>query len=124
MHIAKRFGFYAFGFIIGLLLLFFFLNGKKAGCDYGPDARTLKNIKIKQRVFSNQSLQDLKKNNLDTSAISLLLGIGDVNFRESNTKLDSCKVYVVEGFVNKINLKMRVQNCNNRYNNIYCKTIN
>ena len=48
MHIAKRFGFYGFGFVIGLLLLFFFLNGKKAGCDYGPDARTLKNIKIKQ----------------------------------------------------------------------------
>ncbi len=112
MHIAKRFGFYGFGFIIGLLLLFFFLNGKKAGCDYGPDARTLKNIKIKQRVFSTQSLQDLKKNNLDTSAVSLLLRIGDVNFGESNTKLDSCKVYVVEGFVNKINLKMRVQNCN------------
>jgi hypothetical protein len=112
MHIAKRFGFYGFGFLIGLLLLFLFLNGKKAGCDYGPDARTLKNIKIKQRVFSTQSLQDLKKNNLDTSAVSLLLRIGDVNFGESNTKLDSCKVYVVEGFVNKINLKMRVQNCN------------
>jgi hypothetical protein len=112
MHIAKRFGFYGFGFIIGLLLLFFFLNGKKAGCDYGPDARTLKNIKIKQRVFSNQSLQDLKKNNLDTSAVSLLLRIGDVNFGESNTKLDSCKVYVIEGFINKINLKMRVKNCN------------
>ncbi len=29
MHIAKRFGFYGFGFIIGLVLLFFFLNGKK-----------------------------------------------------------------------------------------------
>jgi hypothetical protein len=112
MHIAKRFGFYGFGFIIGLLLLFFFLNGKKAGCDYGPDARTLKNIKIKQRVFSTQSLQDLKKNNLDTSAVSLLLRIGDVNFGESNTKLDSCKVYVIEGFINKINLKMRVKNCN------------
>lgn len=112
MHIAKRFGFYGFGFIIGLLLLFFFLNGKKAGCDYGPDARTLKNIKIKQRMFSAQSLQDLEKNNLDTSAVSSLLRFGDVNFGESNTKLDSCNVYVIEGFVNKINLKMRVQNCN------------
>ena len=99
MHIAKRFGFYGFGFVIGLLLLFFFLNGKKAGCDYGPDARTLKNIKIKQRVFSTQSLQALKQNNLDTSAVSSLLRFGDVNFGESNTKLDSCKVYVIEGFV-------------------------
>ena len=110
MHIAKRFGFYGFGFIIGLLLLFFFLNGKKAGCDYGPDARTLKNIKIKQRVFSTQSLQDLKQNNLDTSAVSSLLRFGDVNFGESNTKLDSCKVYVIEGFVKNTNLKMKVQN--------------
>jgi len=111
MHIAKRFGFYGFGFIIGLLLLFFFLNGKKAGCDYGPDARTLKNIKIKQRVFSAQSLQDLKQNNLDTSAVSSLLRFGDVNFGESNTKLDSCKVYVIEGYVKNANLKMKVQNC-------------
>lgn len=111
MHIAKRFGFYGFGFIIGLLLLFFFLNGKKAGCDYGPDARTLKNIKIKQRVFSKQSLQDLKQNNLDTSAVSSLLRFGDVNFGESNTKLDSCKVYVIEGFVKNTSLKMKVQNC-------------
>ena len=111
MNIAKRFGFYGFGFIIGLLLLFFFLNGKKAGCDYGPDARTLKNIKIKQRVFSTQSLQDLKKNNLDTATVSYLLKLGDVNFGESNTKLDSCKVYVIEGSVKKIKLKMSVQNC-------------
>lgn len=111
MHIAKRFGFYGFGFIIGLVLLFFFLNGKKAGCDYGPDARTLKNIKIKQRVFSTQSLQELKNNNLDTATVSSLLKLGDVNFGESNTKLDSCKVYVIEGSVKKIKLKMSVQNC-------------
>jgi|TARA_B110000027_G_scaffold9107_1_gene8078 hypothetical protein len=111
MHIAKRFGFYGFGFVIGLLLLFFFLNGKKAGCDYGPDARTLKNIKIKQRVFSIQSLQALKQNNLDTSAVSYLLRFGDVNFGESNTKLDSCKVYAIEGFVENTNLMMKVQNC-------------
>lgn len=111
MHIAKRFGFYGFGFVIGLLLLFFFLNGKKAGCDYGPDARTLKNIKIKQRVFSAQSLQALKQNNLDTSAVSSLLRFGDVNFGESNTKLDSCKIYVIEGYVKNTNLKMNVQNC-------------
>tara|TARA_B100000795_G_scaffold86247_1_gene62760 strand:- start:8545 stop:8916 length:372 start_codon:yes stop_codon:yes gene_type:complete len=111
MNIAKRFGFYGFGFIIGLVLLFFFLNGKKAGCDYGPDARTLKNIKIKQRVFSTQSLQELKKNNLDTATVSSLLKLGDVNFGESNTKLDSCKVYVIEGSVKKIKLKMSVQNC-------------
>tara|TARA_B100000795_G_scaffold37117_1_gene24484 strand:- start:14476 stop:14847 length:372 start_codon:yes stop_codon:yes gene_type:complete len=112
MNIAKRFGFYGFGFIIGLLLLFFFLNGKKAGCDYGPDARTLKNIRIKERVFSIQTIRVLKDNSLDTTAISTLLKGGDVIFGESNTKLDSCKVYAIEGVVQKINLKMVVENCN------------
>lgn len=107
----KRLGFYGFGFLIGLMLLFFFLNGKKAGCDYGPEARTLKNIKIKERLFSTQSLQDLKNNNLDTAAVSSLLKSGDVNFGESNTRLDSCKVYVIQGVVKKVKLKMKVQNC-------------
>ena len=111
MGMIKRLGFYGFGFLIGLMLLFFFLNGKKAGCDYGPEARTLKNIKIKERLFSTQSLQDLKNNNLDTAAVSSLLKSGDVNFGESNTRLDSCKVYVIQGFVKKIKLKMKVQNC-------------
>ena len=111
MGMIKRLGFYGFGFLIGLMLLFFFLNGKKAGCDYGPDARTLKNIKIKERLFSTQSLQDLKNNNLDTAAVSSLLKSGDVNFGESNTRLDSCKVYVIQGVVKKVKLKMNVQNC-------------
>ena len=110
MGMIKRLGFYGFGFLIGLMLLFFFLNGKKAGCDYGPDARTLKNIKIKERLFSTQSLQDLKNNNLDTAAVSSLLKSGDVNFGESNTRLDSCKVYVIQGVVKKVKLKMKVQN--------------
>ena len=111
MGMIKRLGFYGFGFLIGLMLLFFFLNGKKAGCDYGPDARTLKNIKIKERLFSSQSLQDLKNNNLDTAAVSSLLKSGDVNFGERNTRLDSCKVYVIQGVVKKVKLKMKVQNC-------------
>jgi hypothetical protein len=111
MNIAKRFGFYGFGFIIGLLLLFFFLNGKKAGCDYGPDARTLKNIRIKKRVFSTETLMVLKNNSLDTSVITMLLKRGDVIFGESNTKLDSCKVYAIIGIVQKIRLKIVVENC-------------
>jgi hypothetical protein len=53
----------------------------------------------------------LKQNNLDTSAVSSLLRFGDVNFGESNTKLDSCKIYVIEGYVKNTNLKMNVQNC-------------
>ena len=114
MNIAKRFAFYGFGFVIGLILLFFFLGGKKTGCDYGPEARTLKNIRIKERAFSPEVLQSLKNKNLDTAAISLLLKQGDVLFSESNTKLDSCKIYTVKGVIKEQSLKMTVQNCSKK----------
>jgi len=122
MSIIKRVAFYLGGFGIGLILLYFFVSGSGASCeyDYGPNARTLKNIRIKERVFSEASLEVLGKHQLDTSAISNLLTKGDVLFSESNTKLDSCNIYVIEGLV-ALNeqeiltktLKITVQNCSN-----------
>lgn len=114
MNIAKRFGFFGFGFVIGLILLFFFLGGKKTGCDYGPEARTLKNIRIKERNFTPEVLEALNNKDLDTAAISVLLKKGDVLFGESNTKLDSCKIYAIQGTVQENNLKMLVENCNKK----------
>lgn len=96
---------------MGLLLLFFILNKKNTSCAYGLDARTLKNIRLKERAFSESSLQFLRQNKMDTSAISFLLVNGDVNFSESNTDLDSCKQYVIEGKVDEKNLKLRIANC-------------
>lgn len=114
MKFIKRLGFYSGGFIIGLILLFFFLSGKKTSCDYGPNARTLKNIRIKERAFSEEIIQNLKQQQLDTSAISELLENGNVLFSESNTDLDSCKVYVIEGTVSEKDIKISVENCNEK----------
>jgi len=120
MSLFKRFLFYFGGFGLGLVLLYFFVGGSGASCeyDYGPGARTKKNIRLKKRVFSKNSLQFLKNNQLDTSAISYLLKKGSVLFSESNTKLDSCKVYVIEGESASDesqkdikNIKMTIQNC-------------
>ena len=111
MRIRQRFVFYGIGFIIGLIILFFFLGGKRTSCDYGPNSRVLKNIRIKERVFSETTLQQLTDYQLDTSAISTLLRNGNVLFSESNTNLDSCKIYVIEGTSKKKELKMTVQNC-------------
>jgi hypothetical protein len=114
MKFIHRLVFYSVGFIIGLFLLFFFLGGKKTGCDYGPEARTLKNIRIKERIFSEATLTALQNNQLDTSAISSVLKNGDVLFSESNTKLDSCKIYVIEGKVSEKLLKLKVENCDKK----------
>lgn len=111
MKFIHRLGFYLGGFIIGLILLFFFLSGKKTSCDYGPEARTLKNIRIKPRYFSEAVTGELADNQLDTSVVSELLKKGDVIFSESNTKLDSCKQYVIKGEFLEQKLKIRVENC-------------
>jgi hypothetical protein len=119
MSILKRFAFYFGGFALGLVLLYFFIGGSGASCeyDYGPNSRTLKNIRLKERVFTNEALVALKENQIDTSDISNLLFKGDVLFSQSNTKLDSCDVYVIEGAYkgnsNK-KLKISVENCNKK----------
>ncbi|PKA84096.1 hypothetical protein ATE92_2266 [Ulvibacter sp. MAR_2010_11] len=114
MKLKQRIAYYLGGFTIGLILLFFFLGGKKTSCDYGMDARTLKDIRIKKRFFSENTLQTLATHNLDTSAISLLLKKGDVVFGESNTKLDSCKLYVIVGTVSDKKLKITAENCSKK----------
>jgi hypothetical protein len=120
MSLLKRFAFYFGGFGIGIIFLIFIKDkiGYSFEFDYGPGARTKKNIRLKKRDFSESTLEFLKNNQMDTSAISYLLKKGNVLFSESNTKLDSCKIYVIEGnsaskegsdIIRK--LKIKVENC-------------
>ena len=111
MNLIKRIAWYSGGFIIGIIVLFFFLGGKKASCDYGPTARTLKNIRSKDLIISEQALNQLTLQGLDSSAIHNILVDGDVIFSESNTSLDSCNVYVIEGVSNSKEIKFSVENC-------------
>jgi len=114
MKLAARLAYYSVGFFIGIMILMFFLSGKKTSCDYGPDARVLKNIRIKDKTYEPSVLLFLKENQLDTSVVRNILNSGDVDFSNSNTKLDSCKIYAVEGEVNNKNLTLRIENCENQ----------
>ena len=114
MKLVSRIAYYLGGFGVGIIILMFFLNGKRASCDYTPNARTLKNIRNKERVFSESVLSILSQNNLDTSAISSILLNGNVLFSESETKLDSCKRYVIEGEVKQQYLKITAENCESK----------
>ncbi len=66
---------------------------------------------MKQRVFSESTLNTLRQNKMDTSAISTLLEDGDVLFSESITKMDTCNKYVIEGEILERILKITVENC-------------
>ncbi len=111
MKLVQRLFYYLGGFAIGLILLFFFLGGKKASCDYGPSARVLKNIRIKKKTFSEQVSSNMIKYKIDTADVSFLLTNGEVIFSKSNTKLDSCKTYFIEGVVKEKNINMLIENC-------------
>ena len=111
MKLIHRIGYYLGGFSIGLILLAFFLSGKKTSCSYGPDARVLKNIGLKQLKYSNHSMAVINNKSIDTAAISFVLKHGDVNFSKSNTTLDSCKVYVIEEDYNNQDIALTIENC-------------
>ncbi len=111
MKLIQRIGYYLGGFSIGLVILAFFLNGKKTSCSYGPDARVLKNINLKTLNYS-QNISDLFENKImDTVDIKYILKKGDINFSESNPRQEPCGVYIVEGMHNDYEVSLTVENC-------------
>jgi len=111
MKLIQRLGYYLGGFSVGLIILAFFLNGKKVSCDYGPDARVLKNISTKKIVFSDSINLALSENKIDSLSISYLLKTGDVNFSKSYPREIPCPIYFIEGQFNNLDLTLKVQNC-------------
>ena len=111
MKFIHRLGYYLGGFAIGLIILAFFLSGKRTSCDYSPDARVLKNIRIKERKYSEEAEEKMRLYNVDSSTISAVLRSGDVDFSRSNTDLDSCKTYMVTGERDDRELEFLFENC-------------
>ncbi len=111
MKLIHRIGYYLGGFSIGLVLLAFFLNGKKVSCDYGPDARVLKNINLKHIKYSENVNSSILKNEIDSISIRELLLHGDIDFNKSDTRKEPCSIYAIEGELNDKDLYLFVENC-------------
>ncbi|WOD43345.1 hypothetical protein [Hwangdonia lutea] len=104
MKLIQRIGYYLGGFSIGLIILAFFLNGKKVSCDYGPDARVLKNINSKVIKYSDATIAD-------STAIRHVLQKGDIDFSKSESRQKPCSIYVIEGDYNDKEVVLTVENC-------------
>lgn len=111
MKFIHRLSFYLGGFAIGLIILLFFLNGKDASCDYGPNARTIKNISSKKIAYSENTATELYNKSIDSTIVKQLIQFGDVNFSESDTKSEPCKVYQIENTYKEREVIMRIKNC-------------
>lgn len=111
MKLIQRIGYYLGGFSIGLVILAFFLNGKKTSCSYGPESRVIKNINSKNILYSENIINLINKKVVDSSDISYILKKGDINFSESKPRQKPCGVYIIEGVFNDKEVNLTVQNC-------------
>ena len=53
--LVKRIFYYLVGLSLGSIAVYFFWQKKNATFDYGMDSRTLKTIRIKKRLFSDNA---------------------------------------------------------------------
>ena len=111
MKLLHRIGYYLGGFSVGLIILAFFLRGKKTSCDYGPNARTTKNIANKEKQFSTESESVMGDYGMDTLTVSNLIRYGEVNFSKSNTEAKDCKTYFVENSFKDQDFEISIENC-------------
>ncbi|PQJ77854.1 DUF4258 domain-containing protein [Polaribacter porphyrae] len=109
--LIKRIGYYLLGLSIGSIAVIFFWQKKDATFDYGMDSRTLKTIRIKKRLFSDDAQKVMRNSNIDTLKISTILYNGDVNFSKSKPRIKPCPEYYITGKDDLKNISLYVIRC-------------
>ena len=90
MSFLKRLYYFLTGLIIGIVFLFFILNGKRTSCNYGPSARVIDNIISKKLVQKNKS------DSISDDKLYNLISKGRVRFNKSEIRNKQCAIYYVE----------------------------
>ena len=101
MNFLKRLYYYSTGFIIGIVFLFFILNGKRASCNYTPNARVIDNITSKELIIDSKS-----EVLFNQDEIIEILNSGKVIFNKSEPNKKPCGVYHIKSgdfYINVIN---------------------
>ncbi len=112
MHdMKKRFALYGFGFVLGIILVFFFLGGKNASCSWFPNERMLKIIRSKQINYSEKVQNMILSNKIDSLDINLILDKGDIDFSKSETKNNPCRKYLINGSKKQKHLTLSISIC-------------
>lgn len=75
------------------------------------DSRTLKTIRIKKRVFSEDAKRVMLNSDIDSTKISTILYSGDVNFGKSKPRQKPCAEYYITGNRDLENISLYVSRC-------------
>ena len=109
--LLHRFKLYGSGFAIGIVLLIFFLNGKKSRCNWFPNERIL-NIIRQKNIEYTPSINDLIKSKvIDSTTINYFLLNGNIDFSKSQVKNKPCRKYWIDGKINNKNATLHVKIC-------------
>jgi len=107
----QRFTLYGIGFAMGIVIVFFFLGGKRASCNWMPNDRILNIIERKQLIFGDGIEQNLKEAEADSLDILAILKNGDIDFSKSRVKNEPCRLYWIEGQGKQSSLLISVELC-------------
>lgn len=103
MNFLNRLYYFSTGLVIGVVFLLFILNGKRASCNYGPNARVIDNI-TEKKIILNDSLD----NQYSLDQLIEILQKGKVIFNESYPNQKPCGIYLIESN----DLNFTIKNCN------------
>ncbi len=109
MTFKQRLPYFLIGLFIGTMIAIFIFNKKNTSFDYMPNARVLKDIRIKKRYFSTEVMSELQRHQLDTSVISHILQNGDVDLWNKK-RLDTCIQYNIQGENKYKNITLTIKN--------------
>ena len=107
----KRFTLYGSGFVLGILMVFFFLGGKRASCNWLPNDRILNIIRQKQINLNEEVRSQLNEIGSDSLDIYRMLENGDVDFSKSRVKNNPCRLYWIQGEGEQKELVITVEVC-------------
>ena len=111
MEWFKRIGFYLIGFSLGAIVVYFIWTGKDVSFDYGMDARTLKTIRIRERLYSDEAKKAMLQYNIDTLKISTILNNADVDFSKGKPRQKPCAEYYITGKKELKSISLLVKRC-------------
>lgn len=104
MSFLKRLYYFSTGLLIGIIFLFFILNGKKTSCNYGPSARVIDNIISKELIFKEE------KDSIQNDELIKIISNGKVRFNKSDIDKKPCALYFIESGA----LNLLVENCDKK----------
>jgi hypothetical protein len=110
MTFKQRLPYFLVGLTLGIIAVFFVFDKKEATFDYGPNARVLKNISIKNHIYSEAVKTAILAKQIDTAQISKILKKGNADIW-NKIKTDTCIQYNIKGRRELKNITLTVKNC-------------